>query len=399
MDNIYERKSYSKEEWKEQVKNCAKLSDLYNHKIKYHSNNDTVLQSTYSEPSIPRLLLNYFVCMAYEESSVRMARELGYIKNNKDVLVFTSIYKIRERASIRDLIKKGFVSKAMEQINLIFGIEVLEGSGSQLIQQNIAGNSDKNTNGEDDLHFKLLLLHVIEMIREHHDKTKIKKDDSNEFILQLIEYTQEKLAVKAASNKSYMKELELVMTLLLFPMDKNPDIKLPDSLQNLYSLSLRSKLADLVNRKLLRHIHPEIAKYACNDTESFADLIRPSDCISGNIFSNYNEILKARPTEDINSELTTSSLPDVKIEPQGALRPKVPISESWSKTTELIKEHAQKDKGNSNNEDEVDQSSQAFDMSEFQYEAKLVQIMKLWAWCENQLHQNDIGVPRVESSI
>lgn len=36
-------------------------------------------------------------------------------------------------------------------------------------------------------------------------------------------------------------------------------------------------------------------------------------------------------------------------------------------------------------------------LSEFQFEPKLVQIMRLWAWTENQLHVNDIGIPRVEN--
>ena len=38
-------------------------------------------------------------------------------------------------------------------------------------------------------------------------------------------------------------------------------------------------------------------------------------------------------------------------------------------------------------------------LSQFQYEAKLTQLMKLWAWCENELHQNDIGVPRIEGNV
>lgn len=32
-------------------------------------------------------------------------------------------------------------------------------------------------------------------------------------------------------------------------------------------------------------------------------------------------------------------------------------------------------------------------------DVRLVQIMKLWVWCENQLHSSDVGVPRVEGVI
>ena len=111
-----------------------------------------------------------------------------------------------------------------------------------------------------DLHFKLLLLNLIEMIRSHHQQENITKD-SNDFILNLIQYSQNKLAIKASSSVKKMQELELAMTLLLFPLSDSADsgsIKLPKSLQNLYSISLRSKIADLVNEKLLKFIHPRI---------------------------------------------------------------------------------------------------------------------------------------------
>ena len=222
------------------------------------------IQTTPIEPTLPRLLLNYFVCMAYEDSSIRMAKELGFIGNNKDVALFNDLYKIKERFLIKRLIKLGQINKAMEEINSIFGLEVLEETFNAT--ESNASRTEKQQQQQQqfdidgDLHFKLLLLNLIEMIRSHHQQKDASKD-SNDFILNLIQYSQEKLAIKASSSIKKMQELELAMTLLLFPFSDSTDgnnIKLPKSLQNLYSISLRSKIADLVNEKLLKFIHPKI---------------------------------------------------------------------------------------------------------------------------------------------
>lgn len=421
---IYEKKSFTREEWNEQIAGSTvpMLGDLYSNGrgSGFASNGipngaENISAKTSVEPSIPKLLLNYFVCMAYEESSIRMARELGYVKSNKDVKEFNDLYKIKERAHISELIKKGKVSDAMEEINSIFGIEVLECgdmgalSNGDSISDAAVRSSRATSNSREDLHFKLLLLNLIEMIRTHDQEcSKLgRRDDSDEFILKLIEYSQEKLALKAASNKSYMTDLELVMTLLLFPMSENANLRLPKSLKNLYSLSLRSNIANLVNRKLLRHIHPQVASESMKNGK-YPDLIGSNNDITGKQFSHYSEMLMVRPKEDIAQNLTTESLAELRDNPEGILRSSVTsVSEDWSRTADMIKEQQEqtvkeKKQGGKNSDQASDMgnpSSDDFDVSEYQYEAKLVQVMKLWAWCENQLHNNDIGVPRVEGSI
>lgn len=406
---IYEKKSFTKEEWAEQVaaSTAATLGDMSGSVNDMTSGKRKENGSTSAEPTIPKLLLNYFVCMAYEESSVRMARELGYVKSNKDVQEFNDLYKIRERAHISELLKRGQVSEAMEEINSIFGIEVLEcgAAGSWNDPGSTAdGSSNGNTaksNGKEDLHFKLLLLNLIEMIRAHDQQRSQRSDgddSDDDFVLKLIEYSQEKLALKAASNKSYMAELELVMTLLLFPKNGSSKAKLPKSLKNLYSLSLRSNIADLVNRKLLRCLHPQVANHASHNAK-FPDLIGFSNGIIGKQFSHYNEMLVVRPKEDIAQSLITEKMGDLRESADSYLRSSVTsVSEDWSRTTDLIKEQQKNDSKNTTQS--ADQfPNDDFNLSEYQYETKLVQIMKLWAWCENQLHNNDIGAPRVESSI
>lgn len=311
----YEKKSFGKEEWQEHVRS-------------------TQLPAA-GEPSVPLLLLNYFVCMAFEESSVRMARELGYVKSNREAEEFNELYRIRERSHIGWLIKRGRVAEAMERISEVFGTEVLEGDeGGQ----------------EEDLHFKLLLLNLTEMIRQHRSQPE---GPSHEFILKLVEYSQQKLAIKAASSRSHMQELELVMTLLLVPHDGEVS-KLPRSLRGLYSLPLRAQVAEMVNRRLLRSMHTRVAN------GKYPDLIGGMD--SGR----YTGVLRVRPKEDIATELTTHRLGGLRDDGNG----------DWGSLAKMLG-------GEDDGEDK--------------FEARLVQVMKLWAWCENQLHGGGIGVPRVEA--
>ncbi|AMD21756.1 HFL100Wp [Eremothecium sinecaudum] len=371
--STYERKSFSKQEWNEVVVASA---------LPYDTLKTNIGEEKVVEPSIPYLLLNYFVVMAYEESSMRMARELNIVRNTKEANEFNKVYMIKERAHARELIKRGKILEAMEEINKKFGVETLEN-----IDSGIGSGRGKALQGED-LHFKLLLLSLIELIRRHHQNPPQSEEESNQFILDLIQYTQEKLAMKAISHKEYMKELELVMTLLLFPMEAVKDqdgnsIKVPKSLRRLYSLSLRSKIAELVNRKLLQKIHPQIA-LACAKG-GYPDLLGCN--VADKNLAHFNDLLKSRAKEDISLNLTKDSLAGMKDIPEGSLGKNTWNENSWASTSRMLQEQNLKQNINP-----------LEDRPQMEYQVKLVQVMKLWAWCENQLHGNDIGVPRVESN-
>lgn len=345
--STYDRKSFTREQWRKNVQD-ANPHD--------RSGSD---QAT-NEPAIPMLLLNYFVVMAYEDSSIRMAKELGYIKTNKDVNEFNSIYMIKKRAYIKELIKKGQILIAMEKITELFGIEVLENLNDHVT--------------DEDLHFKLLLLNLIEMIRTHNDKGPV--DDQEQFILDLIAYAQDKLALKASSKKEYMKEVELVMTLLLFPLsDSNGSSHLPKGLKQLYSLNLRTKVADLVNRKLLQSILPRINGEL--EKSGLPDLLGSS--FQTNEIPTITNVVKSIPREAITTENLKGELAYVE-EKHG--RPMTTNSDMSQIQGEIFEEMGE-------------------DLNKYYIpnDVKLVQIMKLWVWCENQLHSADIGVPRVECTV
>ncbi len=353
----YERKSYTREQWLKVVQDCNPYD---------RSNNE---QST-NEPRIPMLLLNYFVVMAYEESSIRMAKELGYVTSNKDIEEFNSIYMIKKRAYIKELIKKGEILLAMEKITEMFGIEVLENLNDHIM--------------DEDLNFKLLLLNLIEMIRSHNRNDK--GESQEQFVLDLISYAQDKLALKASSKKEYMKEVELVMTLLLFPLHDgegetngnyatDPSCKLPKKLKQLYSLNLRTKVADLVNRKLLQSILPRINSQL--EKSGLPDILGSS--FQSNQVPTLTNVIRSIPRENITTEKLSGELAYVE-EKQGS---------STSNNAEMCGIQGEI----------FEELGEDLDSYHIPNDVRLVQIMKLWVWCENKLHAADIGVPRVESDV
>ena len=437
----YWKKCFTREEWKEQVAKYSSMGELYANKTIHYplkiqpdstggagagagsgagDEGFSSVQTMPIEPTLPRLLLNYFVSMAYEDSSIRMAKELGFIRNNKDIALFNDLYKIKERFHIKHLIKLGHINKAMDEINSIFGLEVLEETfNATESDAGSTGNEQQQQQQFDidgDLHFKLLLLNLIEMIRSHHEQ-KNGAEDSNDFILNLIQYSQKKLAIKASSSIKKMQELELAMTLLLFPLSDSVDsssIKLPKSLQNLYSITLRAKIANLVNEKLLKFIHPKIQFEIHNNNSKFPDLLNSdkkiitqnftvynNNLINGSNGTKINYISSNQPISDkMASSDTTATSNSVWLNHQDTNHgtntsattfKNLENKNYWNQASELLTASA------ASNTKTKNLQFNNYSSSEFPYEPRLTQIMKLWCWCENQLHHNQIGVPRVEN--
>lgn len=380
----YSKKTFTKDEWK----------------LKLIKDKQSIpIITSINELSIPKLLLNYFIINAYEDSSCRMAKELGLIKNNKDLIEFNDLFKINERSKIIHSIKLGKISNAMDLINNHFGFDILQNNNNYTTESNLDTKNVKNDkteqseneiNSNDDLHFKLLLLNLTEMIRNNknnkNNNSNNDKIDDKEFIINLINYSKEKLAPKALNNKKHMKQLELIMTLLLLPQDLS--IKLPENLNKLYSLSLRTKIANLINKKLLQSIYPQITNQS-----KFTNLIQSTENINimNYKLSNFNSIIKTnlrsedfqkdentRTDIDKSQVLSSSSTFDYAI-------PKTSSTSYWNETKENIL---------TNN----DTPQEKIDISDFQFESKLSQIIKLWVWSENQLHSNNIGVPRIQNN-
>ena len=396
-----------------------------------------------TEGSVPMLLLNYFIVNAYEDASCRMAKELGYITNNKDLLQFNSLFKIPERSRILNLVKLGQISNAMDMINTNFGLEILEDESDQYypsalgntydkdrkIQRNSNGllsNTQKgnNTENKDDLHFKLLLLNLIEMIRNNKKKNKGSEVDKD-FIISLISYSKEKLAPKALKNESHMKQLELIMTLLLMP--QGLETELPYDLNKLYSLSLRRKVANLINQKLLKSIYPDIT----NQTK-FPNVLQSADTMtvldhkSSNFESTIRTDVRLPELQKIAQEVAINSTSVHSSSTSGSASSTISGTASLANQSGTLSSISASTTNNNSlrintnsersgrastkastagtnvtkqlsNTDELLSNQDTISIPDIHFESKLSQVIKLWAWCENELHQHNIGVPRVHN--
>lgn len=314
------------------------------------TNNNCIINNN---KSLLYLLLNYFIIQSYEDSSIKLAKELNLIKNNIDLKNFINFFKINERKKIIKLIKSGNIIESINLINKFFDIQFL--------------------NNNIDLYFKLSLLNLIEMIRSHNLSNTENKDKNNtQFIIDIIKYTQSKLSSKASLNINYMKQLELVITLLLYPHDDTNN-NLPPILKNLFSLSLRSKIADLVNKKLLTNfIYPNL-----NDDTNFKILLNFNPYLNlinnnGISSSNDNNDQEEEEARDFNDILNTDKLNDIKNDYSNNSN-----SNYWNNTSSLLEANTDTPLITNN------------------LDNGLLGLFKIWIWTENLLHKDDIGIPRI----
>ncbi|KAK6463509.1 CTLH/CRA C-terminal to lish motif domain-containing protein [Scheffersomyces coipomensis] len=157
---------------------------------------------------------------------------LPYFKTN-----LTSGYStIKQRKEIKLLILKGSITEAIKKISEYFPTIL-------------------DTNNL--LHFKLLRLNLIEMIRDHKLNANLKdNDDESIFLNNILGFVRENLINKVSNSFKLLKELEITMSLLCFNFD--PTLKniedqkdLPDELRLLFDLSLRNQCYRLVNKSIL----------------------------------------------------------------------------------------------------------------------------------------------------
>ncbi|CCH59694.1 hypothetical protein TBLA_0B08780 [Henningerozyma blattae CBS 6284] len=424
----YTNKSFTRSEWNNYIALVSNLklhhtdesyvqanNDFIHHRGGGHSLDNPLGNETTGEENtsvvntnlkLLKLLLNYFIFHSMENASVKLAKELQIIESNSDIKQFDEFFKISIRFNIVKLIKLGKINQALLEINNHFGIQFLDILYSSSSPTSSIATDPSYANQNDDLHFKLLLLNLIEMIKEHH--TQENSPDNTQFIMDLIHYAQTKLASKATMNQAYMKQLELVITLLLFP---SPRDVLPTPLQNLYSIKLRSQIANLVNKKLLAFIYSNSHNNRNNKFINYKDLLllNSNDLKYKNLsYSNileqsthHNHPPSSSSIDDSASEfhknLSTDHLNPLKDTHPNLYTSNQSLNEDidnnlskrshWNNTSKFIQ-------SNSNPESQSEPKS----LNAIDNDANLIQLVKIWAWCENELHQNDIGIPRINST-
>lgn len=159
--------------------------------------------------------------------------------NSKIVAGYSTINKRRE---IKYLILKGQITDAIQKLSEYFP--------TILDSNNL-------------LHFKLLRLNLIEMIRNHKLKAKNDQESEKKFLNDILTFVRENLVNKVTNSSKLLKELEITMSLLCFNFD--PSVKniedqkdLPDELRSLFNLSLRNQCYKVVNQAILNLDHNNI---------------------------------------------------------------------------------------------------------------------------------------------
>lgn len=95
------------------------------------------------------------------------------------------------------------------------------------------------------IHFQLLQLHLIEIIRGVLDKPASQQQLANDF-LPAIQFATDQLAPRAPTDPKYQAALERTMALMIFPQEK-----MTAEFKELLDLKLRERVASDVNKAIL----------------------------------------------------------------------------------------------------------------------------------------------------
>ncbi|OQO09607.1 hypothetical protein B0A48_05009 [Cryoendolithus antarcticus] len=172
-----------------------------------------------SKSSINSIIMDYLISEGFPGAAEKFAQET----NLSQAQGFDS-QGIRERVQVRNSILTGNVEEAIEFINDV-DAEILDTSPL--------------------LHFRLLQLQLIEIIRE-----VLGRNDGNPAATDFrpaIEFATSQLSPRAPTDKSYLTALEQTMALMIFQPDK-----MPAEMKELLDLRLRETVAEEVNKALLK---------------------------------------------------------------------------------------------------------------------------------------------------
>ncbi|KAL5601368.1 hypothetical protein BROUX41_002645 [Berkeleyomyces rouxiae] len=164
---------------------------------------------------INALILDYLTREGYADAAAKFCREA-------DLKPHQPIEMIQERRDIQQAIHSGNIHQAIEALNDL-APEILDCNA--------------------DIHFSLLRLQLIEMIRECSSNSA----DPGCF-LPAVHFAQENLASRAVEDPTLLRSLEKAMSLIVFPQ-----AELSDELAALLDPKLRQDVAGSVNKAILRH--------------------------------------------------------------------------------------------------------------------------------------------------
>ncbi|PGH26825.1 hypothetical protein AJ80_01404 [Polytolypa hystricis UAMH7299] len=158
------------------------------------------------------LVMDYLITNGYPSAAQKFAVEAN-IQPKPDV------ESIQERVEIRNAIHSGNIQSAIENINEL-NPQILDGNPS--------------------LHFSLLRLQLVELIRSC-------TSAPNSDITPALDFATSQLAPRAPTNPQFLEDLERTLSLLIFPSDN-----LAPSLAALLDPELRKNIAIRVNEAILQ---------------------------------------------------------------------------------------------------------------------------------------------------
>ncbi|KAI4746476.1 hypothetical protein E4T50_03167 [Aureobasidium sp. EXF-12298] len=173
------------------------------------------VQSNYRILDLNFLIMDYLINEGYPDAAMNFAKEASIVPSADGEA-------IQERVDIRNAIHTGDIQLAIERIN-------------ELNPQILDNDST--------LHFQLLRLQLIELIREI---VNAPGPPSPTAFTPALEFATSQLAPRAPTSPAFLQDLERTMALLIFPSDK-----LTPQLKQLLDLSLRQTVASQVNEAIL----------------------------------------------------------------------------------------------------------------------------------------------------
>lgn len=268
-------------------------------------------------------------------------------EQSNNVRVVKGYSSIKERAEIKHLILQGSVTEAIEKINEYFP--------SVLDSNNI-------------LHFKLLRLNLIEMIRSH---KLLNKDATSEeekaFLSDVLSFVRNNLINKVTTSYKLLRELEITMSLLCFNFDSSIESieqqkDLPNELRSLFDLSLRSQCYKLVNKAILRLETDR----SMNFDHTFRDDYQTrNDHVRQNSGSTNQFNIGAMDKDDVNA-IANAYTDDMELSDLEDLDDTKEEYDSRRKSKDsLVKEGAIEEEDNK--------------LQELAFDSKLERLVKLWA--------------------
>ncbi|EGV63975.1 hypothetical protein PSN45_003947 [Yamadazyma tenuis] len=270
-------------------------------------------------------------------------------RNTKIVRGYSTI---NERKEIKYLILTGSITTAIEKISEFFP--------SVLDSNNL-------------LHFKLLRLNLIEMIRSHKlTNPNTSGDMEKKFLGDILGFVRTNLVNKVTRSYKLLKELEITMSLLCFNFDPSlgsveHQKDLPEELRSLFDLSLRTQCYKLVNRAILNMNKPSTESY--NDLDSITEDQARYEQLNASIGSNGYAV-KHIAKDDLEAYLDQDSDSNSDLE-------------SVDDETDEMGPVSSKTEGNSIQDEALEDEANKLQTLEF--ESKLERVVKLWALTEHRM--------------